>query len=239
MAELTRKEFAAMCGCDVKIINTNVSRKKVLVGYNVLNIPLENPKKIDSEHPTNKLFLDARLKINSKRTLNPIVSHFEKEKPKEKPKEKLKGRNHSRDVLKTENAKAKAELEFQKRQTELAELEIRKKKADTELQERKAAIEQVKLDKLAGSLLPLELHDSILSNYTRSIFTKFHSSLDNLASVYTDILAAGDRSKLSEISGKMAETLDEIINSAEEVAKLGTEKAISKYSEVRSRGEKK
>ena len=240
MAVLSRKEFAGLCGCPVKIINTYVSRGKVIVGYDKTNLPLDEFKKIDSEHPTNKDFFEKRIKLNESRKeiLPPIVEVIPPASTTKKVSHK-RVTNNSKEALKSAEEKSKVDLEIQKRKNDILALELRKKKADTELTEHKAELEKVKLDKLAGKLLPLELHDDILGNYTRSIFTKFHSYLDNLASVYTDVLAAGDRSKLSEISGKIAETLDEIIKSTEEVAKLGTDKAISDYADVRSRGEKK
>lgn len=245
MAILSRKEFASLMGMsDTKIINTNVGRKKIIIGLDKDNYPLDDRKKLDTDHPTNKAFFDARVKLNNKRKLKSATLSYESVVEVSKPKTRKKVahpnvKNKSEENIEFLKNQKKEDLERQKLQNKLQALELRKKVADTELQERKAEAEKVKLDKLAGKLIPVELVDNILGIYTRSIFTKFQSSLERLASTYTDILAAGDRNKLSEISGKLAEHLDEIIKGSEEVANKSIEQSIDDYSEVRSRGEKK
>ena len=228
---------------DTKIINTNVGRKKIIIGLDKDNFPLDDRKKLDTDHPTNKAFFDARVKLNNKRKSQPATPFYESvvevAPPTKKRKTHPNVKNKSEENIAFLKKQREEDLERQKLQNKIQALEVRKKVADTELQERKAEAEKVKLDKLAGKLIPVELVDNILGIYTRSIFTKFQSNLERLASTYTDILAAGDRNKLSEISGKLAESLDEIIKGSEEVAGKSIGQAIDDYSEVRSRGERK
>ena len=228
---------------DTKIINTNVGRKKIIIGLDKDNFPLDDRKKLDTDHPTNKAFFDARVKLNNKRKSQSATPSYESvvevAPPTKKRKTHPNVKNKSEENIAFLKKQREEDLERQKLQNKIQALEVRKKVADTELQERKAEAEKVKLDKLAGKLIPVELVDNILGIYTRSIFTKFQSNLERLASTYTDILAAGDRNKLSEISGKLAESLDEIIKGSEEVASKSIGQAIDDYSEVRSRGERK
>jgi hypothetical protein len=71
------------------------------------------------------------------------------------------------------------------------------------------------------------------------LFFTLQNDAENLASIYCDILADGDRKYLSEITEKISEKLKLIIKRAEEVAEASIENAVEEYAETRNRGERK
>ncbi len=121
----------------------------------------------------------------------------------------------------------------------IVDWDLKKKKADALLQERKAEKELLTLEKLAGKLIPLDLTYKIINAHNHEIFATFHNDLENLASIYCDILAGGDRKKLSEINNKLGQRLEEIISRAKDMAESSIEIAVEEYSETRNRGERR
>ena len=92
---------------------------------------------------------------------------------------------------------------------------------------------------MAGKLIPVDLVFQILRIHNQDIFATFQNDAENLASIYCDILADGDRRKLSEITDKLNHRLQEIILRAKDVSMSSIEQAIDDYKEVRNRGERK
>lgn len=247
---LRREEFAKMCHVPVSSIAIGVRRGNIIDKKGK-----DGRKYIDLTNPINRdFFTNATENFNRKRTV--IISEDGKVlgkgaplKKKTAPKKKV-GRPKKEDQQEDERLKFRKETirldesfegadgEFQT-ETSILEWAERKKKADALLQEAKAEKEQLAVQKLAGQLLPLELLNSIMQQNNRSIFSTFQNDLDNFASIYCDILANGDRKRLSEISNKLALKLEDTISRAKDVTLSSIENAISEYQETRNRGEKK
>lgn len=226
MSLVTRKEFATMCGKPITTINTYVRRGKIIV----------RDKKIDTENAFNKLYFDSchKPKVEKK----PKVEEVYKEVVEVVAPIDYSAPEYG--VTKKETAKQKRERKKQNaKDKEVVDWILRKQIADTLKAERQAELEQIKVDKLAGKLMPLELVNIILKECIHTVFTTFQNDNENLASQYCDILAMGDRSKLSEINQKISECLDISINKASEISSSKIKGAISDYSESRSRGERK
>ena len=111
--------------------------------------------------------------------------------------------------------------------------------ADGKKAEFESEIKRVQLEKALGRLIPVELLQSILKINMQSIFVGFEQELINIAAVYCDILANGDRKKLAEIIELMREALERIIKNTKKSASKEVELAIDDFREVRSRGERK
>lgn len=225
----TRKEFAALCRTTTAVITTNINRGKVILF----------DKKIDSGNPLNKAFFNKYSKKAEKE-----IQRRNKTNDAEVTIDELyeKVVNRATNSV-TKNKKDKAEEKRRKKANDEAEVitdwEKRKKIADALLQERKAEKEQLTLEKLAGKLIPTDLVFNIIRVHNQSIFATFQNDAENLASVFCDILAAGDRKLLGELNEKIGEIISISIKRAEDVALSGIENAIDEYSEVRSRGEKR
>lgn len=228
MADLSKEEFAAMCRTTVAVLNTNIQRNKIIYD--------KRDKKIDSDDPINKAFFKNyfnRAPQNKPKTAKPerqietLYDDVVEKVSKSITKVKLEEDKNERKSRTRE--KSQATVDWQER----------KIKADALLQEAKAKKEELNLQKLAGKLIPVDLVFNILNIHNHDIFATFQNDAENLASIYCDILAGGDRKKLSEVTEKISERLNAAIKRAKEVSVSSLEIAIDEYSEVRSRGEKK
>lgn len=222
MGFFSRKEFAQLCHTTTPVVTTNINRGKIVV----------EDKKIDSEHPLNKAFFDkyakkAQESIKKKtdtKDLYKEVVHTIEQKSSDEVSSKFKSRSRKKEYEKAQEA---------------VDWDVRKKKAEALLKERQAEKEKFNLEKLAGKLMPTEMVFDIIRTHNRSIFATFQNDIENLASVYCDILAAGDRRKLSELTQALSEHLSDVIKRAGDVAKSGVENAVEAYAETRNRGERK
>jgi multidrug efflux pump subunit AcrA (membrane-fusion protein) len=223
MADLSKDEFAAICLTTLGIINTNIHRRKLI--YDI------DTKKLDSDDPINKAFSKKYQKLYKEKqdTLKNVKRVSELyDDVVEKVTEKV---NQKQVNEKTTNSRAKSQ--------KVIDWSERKQQADTLLQEARAEKENLTLQKLAGKLIPVDLVFNILNIHNHDIFATFQNDAENLASVYCDILAGGDRKRLAEITTKLSEKLDNAVRRAKEVSMSSIENAIDEYREVRSRGEKK
>lgn len=228
MAKYTRKEFAALCHTTVLVVNTNKSRGNIIVG---------DDKKIDSENALNKAFFEKyQKKFNEDRkTINEL-----KKNPEKLIEQPVKKTTSKKTSLKSATKKpTKQEQKTNELSQQIVDDAARKKKADADLQEYKAAHEKLKMDKLAGKLIPVDLVFQILNIHNKSIFSTFQSDAENLASVYCEILAEGDRRKLAELMTKISQIIDDNVNKSRDMAEIELENAIDEYSETLNRGQRK
>ena len=230
MSLVSRKEYAAISKTKVSNVNVYVKRGKVIIEDNGL---------VDTENPINKMATNNWIKL-----------HFEKEEKeridslRREAQEKVQSKNEINGYEKPQIEKAvkrgrKPKSKVDKHTEELLSLDQRKKQADVLLQERKAELEKLKLDKMAGKLIPVDLVFQVLNIHNKSIFATFQSDVENLASIFCEILAEGDRSKLSDVTQKISEKLIETVNKSKELAEMELDNAVSEYAETRSRGERK
>jgi hypothetical protein len=248
MAKLTRKEFAALCHTNAQVINTNVGRNNLVVEF----------RKINTENAQNKAFFDRyQKKFDDKnRSINEVytevVKVVKKKQPKNKSENKSKetatakgskkptaktniGLTDSRSKNKDSDDPSAADLNSQL----IVDWNTRKKKADAELVEYRAEHERLKIEKMAGKLIPVDLVFQILNIHNKSIFSTFQSDAENLASVYCEILAEGDRNKLAEITGKLSTIINLNVEKSKDLSQQELDNAIEEYSETLNRGQRK
>lgn len=221
MALYTRKEFAALCHTDSKVVGVYIRRGKIIEN---------DERKIDSEVAENKKFFDDRQK------------KFEEEKvsgPKKRKKSADEAFVTAMGALSTAAAKQKAAEDKIKSDKKKRKLELRKKKADTELQEGKAEKIRLDIEKLSGKLIPTDLVFNIIKAHNTTIFATFQNDLENMAAKFCEILAGGDRALLGQITDELSHHLTDIIDKCREVAEVEVENAVKAYAQTRNRGEKK
>ncbi len=171
---------------------------------------------INTDHPINKVFL-IELENKSNNTVSVV------EKPvAEKTKAKLPPSNE--------------EGTFS--QNIIAALSHRKKLAETLKAEKDAELKQIQIEKLLGKLLPIKEVESILIINIQNIFRTMESELENIASVYCEILG-GDRTHLTRMTKEMREGLHRVITESKTKSKEEIITVIEEYAETRSRGERK
>lgn len=235
MAIVTRQEFAELCGKTVAIINTNISRKKIE--------PTEHDKGL----------IDTAKYINKKFIQEQVQGRKEKNKVEKVNREKEKIINKTEDIIdrleqlkgdlppapptrKDIVSKRKKEEEDD---NESSNLDLRKKKADTLKAEKQAELERLKVEKMMGQLMPTDMVEAILKGNIGHIYKTMESELMNIASIYCDVMANGDRSKLAEVVKRMRDNLERIVNDTRETALVEMDNVINEYSEARNRGERK
>ena len=241
MAFRTRQEFAEDCGTTIAVINTNVSRKKI-------SVLLRDKGIIDDENPLNKIFKKNRIALNKQRKAEEVAekkaAKVDKQKEKEGFKKVIKeAMPDNSSTLIDEIFSEEDEEEKQEKQDEeddeIVNWELRKKIADALKAERAAELQLIQIEKLNGNLMPVDLVTAIFDINIKDIFKGFENELLNIASIYCDQLAGGDRTALAEITEILREKLNETIKRIEETAEAEIENLIDSYAESRNRGEKK
>ena len=245
MSILTREEFAAVCKTTVPTINTNISRKKI-------SVLTSDKKKIDTENPLNKIFKKKYIALFKKKEADEKITEIKSSGKKEDPttfKEMLSSVTQDLGLSESEMEEifTKEETVQNRRQRlkqneedeEVVDWDTRKKIADALKAERAAELAQLQVDKLMGNLMPLDLIEMILKVNIQDIFKTFENECINLGSIYCDILAGGNREKLSDLIKALRQSLSDTISRIEDTTAIEIENAIESYSEVRSRGEKK
>lgn len=242
MAFLSRKDYAVLCGCTVQKVNTYVTRNKVLVLPN---------KMIDTENPVNKLFQSGEKKLTKEKV--EVKRAAKRETKKELKPTAVTGIGAKGKAVDDEmqgavvqlftTPKTKEERDLdnlvKKQEIEEKDYELRKTKADTEKAEHQAQLANIQVEKLMGKLIPVDLVSQILSVNIHHIYRTFENDMNNISSIYCDILAGGNRDKLSEITAKLRSRLEEVVKSTKEVSMMEIENVIKEYADVRARGERK
>ena len=243
MAIVTRQEFADMCLTSYAVVSTNITRKKIAL------VP-GSKKMIDTENPLNKIFKKKQLQLERAKKAETTAV-----KKRAKVEEAQGFRKVIEDVFEEEDLdpelldqifteeetpqQTRARQVQNKKDQEVVDWDLRKKMADAVNAERKAELAQIQIEKYQGNLMPVDMVEAILKVNIQDIFKTFENECVNLASIYCDIMAGGDREKLAEVTArirvKLNETIHRIkINSAQEI-----ENVIDSYAETRNRGERK
>ena len=217
MAEYTRKEFAALCHTSLAIVGTNIVRGNIK----------EIDKLIDFDNPVNKTFFDRYFK-----------------KDRENKKNQSKNEVLYNAVVKTVNpapgptVKELEKAEAVKAGKKSVDWDLRKKKAEALLKERNAEKALLSVKKMYGEMLPTDFTKVIIATLVKSILSTFENSLMNLAGIYCDELAGGDRKALSRVNQALSEELQSIINATKDIAEKDLKNQIKEFSIQRSKGEK-
>ncbi|WP_300440662.1 hypothetical protein [Christiangramia sp.] len=117
-------------------------------------------------------------------------------------------------------------------------LALREKKAKTLKVEREAELHRLKIQKMQGELMPIDLVERTQTINIQSIFRSFESASENIASIYNERLG-GDRASLAEMITRMRKELERAIRAAEEKSKEEIKGLMAEYAATRRRGEKK
>ena len=254
MSVILRDEFAALCKTTLAVVNTNISRKKI-------STVVGDRKRIDTENPLNKIFKKRYVAMAKKKESDLKISDLkEKVNPVlEKKKKDFIQAPTFRDAIKlVQDELGISDEEIEEIYTEPESLadtkrrekqneddeenldwDLRKKIADALKAERAAELAKLQVDKLMGNLMPLDMVEMILKVNIQDIFKTFENECINLGSIYCDILAGGNREKLSELIKHLREILSGTISRIEETTATEIENAIESYAEVRNRGERK
>lgn len=110
-------------------------------------------------------------------------------------------------------------------------LEIKKLKNNDKL-------ESLKIAKIEGELLPVDAVSSVFLWAVADMKKTFEQEVDNIANIYIKILD-GNHDQYIKIKQELMKVISHIGNTYKENLMNGIDNAISEYSEVRGRGERK
>jgi hypothetical protein len=228
MSILTRGEFAALCGDDIKSLNVYISRDKVRVGENG----------IDTKNPINKIHLQKRKAFNAAKKAGQID-------PKSIPAYINPDAPALPFVIAGDYTPTETHTEKLKRQSDnnddetIAFYQKKKLMGEAEKAVLGAEREQLLLDKAAGKLLPLDMVTNIHKLYARNIFVNFENALETLATKFCEIMAGGDQRLYTRVLQELKLSLDAVITKAGNETQEDIDTLIEDYSETRHRGERK
>lgn len=241
MSIITRQEFADICKTTIGVVNVNISRKKV-------NPVVSNPKMIDTENPLNKIFKKKQLQLAKEKLANERAekkqsryedaSHLQniKNAIPEDEDEDIVDEIYTKEETPTER---KARVKQNKEDGETSNWDLMKKRADAEKAVESAKLESLKVEKMMGNLMPVDLVQTILSVNIHHIHKNYENDLINVASIFCDKMAGGNREKLAEVVKELRYKLNETINRTKQSSAVEIENVIDSYAEARSRGERK
>lgn len=215
MAIVTRKEYAEISGIDAKSIGVYVKRKKL--------VELSD-KRLDTEAPMNKMFIQLRKQKK-------LTATTKKEKTALKDKSKPPEEIHTQ-------LPPKKTAEEKRSDKENDNLILRKLKADTEKAEADNELKNLQLEKMMGKLIPVDLMHGVIKINIQNIFFTFENDLINIASIYCDKMAGGDRSMLSAVIADIRPRLERLIKETKTNAAKEIEVLIEDYANTRSRGQR-
>lgn len=233
MAIVTRKQYANNCNRSIGVINVNISR-------NLISVIPPDGKMIDTENPLNKIFEKNCARLDKEKLEK---QRAEKREAKKNPTPEEIKETYQQVVevyTKPETEEQKTKRENQNKEDEVVvSWDLRKKIADTLKAEKSAELESLKLQKMQGNLMPVDLVKSIVKLNVQHILKTFENDAVTMASIYCDVLAGGDRSKLSEITKKLRISITDTVRRTEATAAQEIENVIEDFAEARSRGERK
>ncbi len=122
--------------------------------------------------------------------------------------------------------------------TTFQQMEFRKKEADVKLAERSAELKQMELEKKAGNTLPLDLVRKIEVINFQNLLNSLLNETKNMATVMVEKFG-GTRSDVVEIETKLNQIFKRTVETTKKNVDREIESAVSEYTEVRSRGERK
>lgn len=243
MAIVSKQEFADLCGDHVNTLSVYLQRRKV-VWFD------EQTKQLDTKNPLNAAFIKKRKAHNTnKAEMQQVIKRIP---PAQRFNEQNDGDGYadvddnplpespSPEALMAlfagnkggRQGKADDDTESMQRYIKM------KIKGDAELVEAKNIKERIIIDKLSGSLLPIELVQNIQEVYCKSIFNSFENGCQNFASLICARLANGDMTLYTQLVGELMTILQKCVDDAGKQANKDIDTLIDTFSTSRGRGEK-
>ena len=220
--KLSQKELAAALNKKESSIRSAISRK---------TLQIESDKKIDTNHPKNKAYIQKASKGKGL-----ILNNAQNITQKPKGKNQNSNQNNQTKENKQENKQENSPTttysgEKDKMYEDKLEQEILKLQKEN-------IIKQIEIDKKKGNLIPVDMVESILTINLQSVFRAMENEGENLVTIAVASLG-GDREHIAHITDSYKQSLQDRIQEAGKQALEEVKNLIVNYQAVRSRGEKR
>ncbi len=231
MAIVTRQEFADLCGDDVKHLNVYISRSKVVVGKDGM----------DTKHPINAAYIKKRKEANAvKKEEKATITRIPPAMPRLPQRVPAGDDDDDLPPPLDENMINAYLLEKRgKRDNGGSEGSIEKwlkmkMKGDAELVSLRVEKEQLLLDKAAGKLVPVDVAADVLRSQAKTIFVNFENAIENIATVFCNIMAGGDIEMYTRIVEAARKELHGSITKAGADAAVELDTILNNYADSRA-----
>lgn len=206
---------------------SKINKKSIHANKSLQNVAAASKKVVSSEKSDVESKSSKSDKANdSKEKMPPLQAVEPKKIPEKKVSEKLTAEEK------------RIMLEQKKANATLLSFEMRKKEAELLVIERRAELSQYELEKKAGNTLPLDLTTKIVVIIAQTILSKFLLEAENMVALAVEEFG-GTRADTVRISNKLKTSFVKTVQIAETECNNKIELAVTQYSEVRSRGERK
>lgn len=261
MPLISRKEYAELCGDRLDAVNVWINKRG-----KIMTVP-GNKKLIDTDNPINAAFITERQVFNTQKKLSGSVpekskSVTEKSKSVTKselhnpPKKRGRPSKSETEKLTPEVSKTKKVLpekplkpsEIRQKERILAEQNViaqarmdqdmQKKAQDIELQALRIQSEQIRLDKTAGNLLPIDLGLAVIERNANSILKTFEKGIERIADIYSN-MAGFDPTTRSAFVKECRQELAICVENASKLAEEEINILVDNYAETLMTGQKK
>jgi hypothetical protein len=172
-----------------------------------------------------------------------VLSEKEEKEEKQNP-SKIRSSVKVAPTVETNIDKAQYKLDLkEKRENEkenrsYKNLDLRKREAETALVERNAELRQWELEKKAGNTLPLDITTKVITILAQTVLSKFLLEAENMVRLCVEEFG-GSRADTVRLTNKLRTSFTKTVEIAKDESTKKIETAVSEYSEVRSRGERK
>jgi hypothetical protein len=233
MAEVTRQEFADMCGIDNDQLRSYISRKKIIVCG-------KDGKHIDTTNPVNKAFKEKRkASQNAKKEMGDVISRIPPAMPR-LPQRVPSGDDEDDLPPPLDENMINAYLLEKRGKRDhgdgdsVAKWLKMKMKGDAELVALRVEKEQLLLDKAAGKLVPVDVAADVLRSQAKTIFVNFENAIENIATVFCNIMAGGDITQYTRIVEACRKELHTAITRAGADATVELGSILNNYADSRA-----
>ena len=222
--ELTYAEFSRCLGVSAAYVTVNIKRGNIKANV--------KRKTINYQDAQNKIWIDKQIAggktfdLNRKNDVGAKVQE-----------RKGSGKNgkSARKNGKSAHTVAPALTEFQK---QLQQLELKKKEVDLNKASTEEELKKLEIMKRRGDLVPVDAVKTVFLYSLETTRTLFTQELNSIASIYSEILEA-DEKTYKQLQKEIMMKVNDVMKTLKDSLKSGLSGVVKEYSETRSRGEKK
>lgn len=220
MALLTRAQFADLVERNPAVITGDINNGR-------LRVCEHDPKLIDTESPFVAAYIRKWQIRNNADLLGEEYTRPDQTTITARPPR-----------FETKEIKDKIEYARSKDQKRL-DMDDRKRELETENLQLKIQREQLLLDKAAGKLLPIDLVEGVLKRHGNSFLKNFEKGIENIASMFCNIMVGGDQKYYTRIMEECRQELARCITKSGSDAEQEVDQLVEDYSEKLLKGPKK
>lgn len=195
--------------------------------------PEEGQKRIDINHPLNKLWIEAREKEGKIFDINRIYKKNNDYKPLiQRDDEPEQAEEKSEPESKGKKSKKQVTIE------DVRKIEVKKKAADLQKTLKETEKLELQIKKIEGELIPYDAIKTVFLYSVETFRNTYQQEVNSIANIFIERVG-GDHKHFIELQKELSEKINEIQSLVKDNLLTGLKGIVSEYSEIRGRGERK